>query len=167
MVNPLSHQVFNRHLESNPDIRRSMSYSQRRTRYVLKSQEEKTMTQTDRIKYLRIALVAVGLAFIFGIWALSILWPSGWSWHEGRSYYFEMILAVYATLGIFLVLAARNPLAHKSLIAFTVWSSVAHGAVMAVQSFQGEHHMGHLTGDVATLFAVAAVLGVLTPWQAK
>ena len=123
-----------------------------------------SMTDTDRIKYLRIALVATGLTFIFGIWPLTIVWPSGWSWHaEGRSYYLEMILVVYATLGVFLLLAARNPLKNRSLIWFTVWSSITHGGVMAVQSFDGEHNMGHLWGDVLALFAVAAVLGILMP----
>lgn len=129
--------------------------------------KEKEMTEADRIKYLRIALVVVGLTFIFGIWPLTIVWPSGWSWHaEGRSYYLEMILAIYATLGAFLILASRNPLAHRSLIWFAVWSSIVHGAVMAVQSFGGDH-MGHLCGDVLALFAVAAVLALLTPREAK
>jgi hypothetical protein len=111
-----------------------------------------------------VVLLVVGLFCIFGFWPLTVVWPSGWAWHsEGRSYYLEMIIAIYATLGVFLVLAARNPLAHLSLIWFAVWSSVAHGAVMAVQSFSGEHHMGHLWGDVLALFAVAAVLAVLMP----
>lgn len=78
-----------------------------------------------------------------------------------------MILTIYATLGVFLILAARNPLANRSLIWFTVWSSIAHGGVMAVQSFDGDHHMGHLWGDVLALFAVAAVLALLTPREAK
>lgn len=123
------------------------------------------MTVSDRIKYLRIVLVLTGLTFIFGIWLLGIVWPSGWSWHaEGRSYYYEMILVIYATLGIFLILAARDPLANRSLIGFTVWSSIAHGGVMAVQSFDGGgHNMGHLWGDVLALFAVAAILIVLMP----
>jgi hypothetical protein len=126
------------------------------------------MAEADRIKYLRIALVVVGPIFTFGIWPLTILWPSGWSWHaEGRSYYLEMILAIYATLGVFLILAARNPVAHRSLIWFTVWSSIAHAGVMAVQSFSGDHNMGHLWGDVLALFAVAAVLAWLTPREAK
>jgi hypothetical protein len=121
------------------------------------------MTEAARLKYLRIALLVVGLTFIFGIWPLSIVWPSGWTWHaEGRSYYLEMILAIYATLGVFLVLAARNPLANRSLIGFAVWSSIVHGGVMAVQSFDGSH-MGHLWGDVLALFAVAGVLAFLTP----
>jgi len=77
------------------------------------------MTETDRIKYLRIVLVAVGLVFIFGIWTLGLIWPSGWAWHaEGRSEYYEMILGLYATLGVFLIIAARNPRAHASLIWF-------------------------------------------------
>lgn len=122
------------------------------------------MTNSNRIKYLRIALMAVGLIFTFALWPLTVLWPSGWSWHtEGRSYYLEMILALYATLGVFLMLASRNPIAHLSLIWFVVWSSIVHGGVMAVQSFQGHHNMGHLWGDVLALFAVAAVLAWLTP----
>ncbi len=126
------------------------------------------MTEAARIKYLRIVLIVVGLTFIFGIWPLSIVWPAGWKWHaEGRSYYLEMILAIYATLGVFLILAARNPVAHRSLIWFAVWSSVVHGAVMAVQSFDGDHNMGHLWGDVAALFAVAAVLAWLAPREAN
>ena len=126
------------------------------------------MTEADRIKYLRVALVVVGLTFVFGLWPLTIVWPSGWSWHaEGRSYYLEMILAIYATLGVFRVLAARNPPAHRSLIWFTVWSSVVHGGVMAAQSFDGAHNMGHLWGDVLALFAVAAVLASLAPREAE
>jgi hypothetical protein len=77
-----------------------------------------------------------------------------------------MILAIYATLGVFLLLAARNPIANRSLIWFAVWSSVVHGGVMAVQSFDGDHNMGHLWGDVAALFAVAAVLAMLMPREA-
>ena len=122
------------------------------------------MNDADKVKYLKIALVLIGLTFAFGIWPLTQIWPSGWAWHaEGRSYYLEMILSIYFTLGIFLSLASRNPLEHRSLIWFTVWSSVAHGLVMAWQSFDGEHNMGHLVGDVPALLIVAAVLAYLTP----
>jgi hypothetical protein len=122
------------------------------------------MDDSSRIKYLKIALVLIGVTFTFVLLPLTMFWPSGWSWHgEGRSYYLEMILSLYATLGIFLMLAARNPLEHRSLIWFTVWSSIAHGAVMAWQSFDGHHNMGHLLGDVPALFIVAAVLAYLTP----
>ena len=126
------------------------------------------MNESDRVKYLRIALWVVGLVFIFGVWPLTQIWPSGWTWHtEGRSYYLEMILGIYTTLGVFLILAARDPLRHRSLIWFAVWSSVVHGGIMAVQSFDGSHNMGHLYGDVLALFAVAAVLAFLTPREGK
>jgi hypothetical protein len=125
------------------------------------------MSDTDRIKYLRIVLVLVGLTFTFGIWPLGIVWPSGWVWHEsGRSEYLEMILGIYATLGVFLIIAARNPLAHKSLIWFTIWSSIVHGGIMGIQSLADPRHIGHLIGDVAALIAVAGVLAILTPRQA-
>jgi hypothetical protein len=74
-----------------------------------------------------------------------------------------MILGVYATLGVFLIIASRNPLAHRSLIWFTVWSSVVHGAIMATQSVIYPEHIGHLWGDVLALFVVAVVLAILMP----
>ena len=124
------------------------------------------MTEADRIKYLRIALLVVGLIFIFGMWPLTIFWPSGWSWHAGgRSEYLEMILGIYATLGVFLIIASRDPMAHRSLIWFTVWSSIVHGAIMAVQSIANPQHIGHLWGDVLALIIVAAALAALTPRQ--
>lgn len=122
------------------------------------------MGETNRVKYLRIALVVVGLIFIFGLAPLTALWPSGWSWHTtGRSEYLEMILGIYATLGVFLLIASRNPMAHRSLVWFTVWSSIVHGGIMGVQSIANPQHIGHLWGDVAALMVVAVVLAALTP----
>jgi len=122
------------------------------------------MVEVDRIKYLRIALQLVGLIFIFGIYTLTIIWPSGWVWHTGHtSHYLQMILGVYATLGVFLLIASRNPLAHLSLIWFTVWSSVVHAGTMAVQSLMNAEQRGHLLGDVPALLVVATVLALLTP----
>ena len=121
------------------------------------------MFTTNRVKYLRLALLLVGVIFIIGIYPLTIIWPSGWSWHTGQSDYLQMILGLYATLGIFLLIASRKPLANLSLIWFTVWSSVVHGGIMAVQSLANPEHMGHLCGDVLALLAVGAVLALLTP----
>jgi hypothetical protein len=120
-------------------------------------------TEAGRTKYLRIALVLVGLIFIAGIYPLTIIWPSGWSWHTGHSDYLQMILGLYATLGVFLLIASRKPLAHLSLIWFTVWSSIVHAGIMAVQSLANSEHMGHLWGDVLALFVVAVVLALLAP----
>jgi hypothetical protein len=55
-----------------------------------------------------------------------------------------MMISLYATLGVFLLLASRNPSAHRSLIAFTAWSSLVHAAIMAVQAFQHASERGHL-----------------------
>jgi len=115
-------------------------------------------------RLLKIALVAFGIALML-VYPLAIVWPSGWAWHMGAPYqsdYFMMIVGVYATLGIFLIRAARDPAANKSLIWFTVWSSVVHALIMAVQSLQMPEHMGHLLGDVPALLLIAAVLGGLT-----
>jgi len=123
---------------------------------------------TTRIRLLRIALIACGLIFIFGIYPLTIVWPAGWSWHHGgESLYLQMILGVYATLGVFLLLASRDPLAHRSLIWFTVWSSIVHGGIMTFQAISHPEHIGHLWGDVPALFIVAAVLGLLMPRRAE
>ena len=114
-------------------------------------------------KLLQIALVLFGATFCL-IYPLSIVWPSGWAWHEGppaASQYFMMIVGVYATLGIFLILAARDPHANRSLILFTIWSSLVHAAIMAAQSMGNEMHKGHMLGDVPALVLVAAVLGGL------
>src|SRR4249919_1161203 len=125
------------------------------------------MVEDGRLKYLRVALAAVGVIFIVGIYSLVMIWPSGWSWHSGPSHslphYLQMILGVYATLGVFLLIASRNPLANLSLIWFTVWSSVVHAAIMAAQALANPEHMGHLWGDVPALLVIAAVLALLTP----
>ena len=114
-------------------------------------------------KLLQFALAIFGAIFLL-VYALAVVWPSGWAWQAGsphESQYFMMIVGIYATLGIFLMLAARNPQANLSLIWFTVWSSVVHAAIMAVQSFGHGDHMGHLVGDVPALLLVAVVLTVL------
>jgi len=112
---------------------------------------------------LRIALIVVGLIFTFAIYPLGKVWPAGWTWGAGHSHYLMMIIGVYATLGVFLLLASRNPAAHRSLIWFTVWSSVVHAVIMAVQAFGDPAERGHLWGDVPALLVVAIVLGVLAP----
>ena len=121
------------------------------------------MNDNNRLRYLRIALVLVGVIFIAGIYPLMAVWPSGWAWHTGHSDYPLMIIGIYATLGVFLIIASRRPLEHLSLIWFTVWSSVVHGGIMTVQSLVATENHGHLLGDVPALFIVAAALAVLTP----
>jgi len=122
------------------------------------------MNTADRVKFLRIALIVFGLIFLVGVYPLTIVWPAGWAWHQtGQSLYLQMILGIYATLGIFLLNASRDPLANRSLIWFAVWSSVVHGGIMAMQSIVYSEHRGHLLGDVPALLIVAVVLAFLMP----
>ena len=103
----------------------------------------------NRERALKIVLVLVGLIFLFGVYPLMMfLWSSGWRWQPNQPEYEQMILGVYATLGVFLLLASRNPSENRSLIAFTAWSSLVNAAIMAVQAFKNAGERGHLLGDI-------------------
>jgi hypothetical protein len=123
--------------------------------------QEAEMFDKDRL--LSAALIVFGVTFCL-LYPMSMVWPSGWAWHEGTPQsndYFMMIVGIYATLGIFLLRAARQPAAHASLIWFTIWSSVVHAAIMGVQAWVQPMQHGHLIGDVPALLLVAIVLGGL------
>jgi hypothetical protein len=120
------------------------------------------MTMGDRERYLRLALQVFGVIFVL-VYLLMAYWPSGWQWTPNQHEYEQMILGVYATLGIFLLLASKRPLEHLSLIWFTVWSSLVHAGIMAVQAVRDASEHGHLVGDVPALALVAVVLAVLAP----
>jgi hypothetical protein len=113
--------------------------------------EEGTMI---RERALKVMLVLVGLLFSAGIYPLTMF-----LWSEAAV---AMMLSLYVTLGIFLLIAARNPSANRSLIAFTAWSSFAHAAVMAVQAFRNVIPRGELLG-VAALVVIGVALIVLAP----
>jgi len=121
------------------------------------------MDDITREKYLKIALVAIGI-ICFTIYPLGMLWPSGWLWHGGHGqYYLQMICGIYVVLGVFLIAAARNPSENRSLISFTIWSSIVHAAIMATQAVYDGAETGHLVGDVPALLLIAGVLWYLSP----
>lgn len=120
----------------------------------------------DRRKLLQATLVVVGLAALL-LYPLMQLWPSGWAWSPGQHEYEEMLSGIYATLGVFLLWAARHPEEHSSLIWFTVWSSAVHGAIMTLQALSDRNEHGHLVGDIPALFLSALVLAILTPRRAS
>jgi hypothetical protein len=79
-----------------------------------------------RERALKVVLAVVGLLFVAGVYPLMVF--------TRQEPALAMMLSLYVTLGVFLLLAARNPSANRSLIAFTAWSSFAHAGVMAVQA---------------------------------
>jgi hypothetical protein len=121
------------------------------------------MESANREKFLKLALRVFGVIFLL-VYPIGFIWPSGWIWHGGMgTYYLQMIAGIYAVLGIFLILAANNPGAHRSLISFAMWSSLVHAAIMAAQALGDRQESGHLLGDVPALVLVAAVLWYLSP----
>jgi hypothetical protein len=106
-----------------------------------------------RERALKILLGLVGLFFVAGLYPLitSKMHP------KQSDYPDQMILAIYITLGIFLLLAIRNPAANRTLIAFTAWSSLAHASVMAVQSLQ----MGNERTELPPLGAIGVICIIL------
>ena len=122
------------------------------------------MDDRTRLRYLSISLRIFGVIFIFGLLLMmEFIFTSGWSWEPRQSEYEQMIMGVYAVLGVFLLIAARNPQKHRSLILFTIWSSIVHGAIMLVQALVDDGERANLVGDIPALFLVAIVLWWLLP----
>jgi peptidoglycan/LPS O-acetylase OafA/YrhL len=111
-----------------------------------------------RERALKVVLVLVGLIFSAGVFPVTES-----LWHQNQSMYtFDMMLSLYVALGIFLLVAARNPSANRSLIAFAAWSCFAHAAVMAVTAFSKGGYRGDVWG-VAVLVIIGVALIVLAP----
>jgi hypothetical protein len=109
---------------------------------------------------LRIVLVLVG-AMCLALGPLMLVWPAGWRWSPHHTHYEQMVVGIYFTLGIFLIRASKDPLRHRSIIWFAVWSSIVHASIMAIQALAGPEHRGHLIADVPALFLGAAALSFL------
>ena len=111
-----------------------------------------------RERALKIILVLAGFVFSAGAFLVAES-----LWHQNQSMYtFDMMLSLYVALGIFLLIAARDPSANRSLIAFTAWSCFAHAAVMAVTSFSKGGYRGDIWG-VPMLVIIGVALIVLAP----
>jgi len=116
-----------------------------------------------REKYLKLALRVFGAIYIVGVYIMMTIWPEGWGWEPRQAEYEQMIIGVYAVMGVFMILAARNPGEHRSFIWFVVWSSAAHAVIMLVQALRDSTESANLIGDIPALFLVAIVLAVLMP----
>jgi hypothetical protein len=106
---------------------------------------------------LKIVLGLVGVLFLATIYPMVMM--------IRREPVVSMMLSLYVTLGVFLLLAVRNPPANRSLIAFTAWSSFAHAAVMGFQAWRHMIARGELIG-VWILIVIGAVLIALAPAKA-
>ncbi|MGB8887446.1 MAG: DUF6632 domain-containing protein [Candidatus Korobacteraceae bacterium] len=113
-----------------------------------------------RERALKILLVLTGLACVAGLYPLSGALRDGTATTINRQD--QMILSIYIALGVFLLIAAREPREHRSLILFAGWSTLAHDGVMIVQGIQYHDLRGDLIG-----FAIVGVIGLaliaLTP----
>ncbi len=125
------------------------------------------MTVTSkRERALQVVLVLWGvLSVVANIYPLVTSFLAGLRPTEATAV--PMFWSVYATLGVFLVLAARNPSAHRSLIAFAAWSSVVHAAVMVLMAIQLPSRRGELLVGVAATALPAVLLFVLAPSSAR
>jgi len=111
-----------------------------------------------RERALKIVLVLVGLIFVALAYPMVVL---------SQDEALQMMLSVYVTLGIFLLLAARNPSAYRSVIAFAAWSSIAHAVLMGVQAYYEVAQRVHfLIGDLA-LVIIGVALIALSPAKLK
>ena len=106
----------------------------------------------------KVVLVIVGLLFVATIYPLAFLVRDEPT--------LQMMLSLYVTLGVFLLLASRNPSAHRSLIAFAAWSSFAHAATMAVQALGDVSERVHLLIGVAMFVIIGLALIVVSPQKA-
>ena len=108
----------------------------------------------SRERALKVVLVVVGVIFIALVYPLTMF--------VRQEPALAMMFSLYVTLGVFLLLAARNPAANRSLIAFTAWSSLAHAALMGAQALRNLVAREELWGVVA-LAVIGVVLIVLAP----
>lgn len=115
----------------------------------------------NRERSLKVVLVSVGLLFSAGIYPLVTAVRSELRPHDENA--LPMMLSLYVTLGVFLLLAARNPPVHRSVIAFAAWSSIAHAFVMAVMSVQLPTERAELLIAAAALSFIGALLIGLAP----
>ncbi len=117
----------------------------------------------DFTKYSKVVLLLVGIAFC-GVWLMMMLFPESWGWEPHQPEYEQMIMGVYAVLGVFLLMASRNPEKHLSLIWFTAFSSLVHALIMTVQVYNDmDAERANLGGDIPALYLIFILLALTTP----
>ena len=121
------------------------------------------MDALAREKYLKLALQVFGVIYVVGVYIMMTVWPAGWSWEPRQPEYEQMIIGVYAVMGVCMLVAARDPSASRLFIWFVIWSSAVHAGIMLVQALLDSTESANLIGDIPALFLVAIVLALLMP----
>ena len=112
-----------------------------------------------RERVLQSVLIVVGLLYL--AWAIPLfqsLWRSNWL--EQHQDAFPMFMSVNTVLGVFLLLAVKQPARHRSLIAFGAWSTLAHAFTMLIMSIEAWSHGMHRKDSPQDIVIVGAI-GVL------
>lgn len=113
----------------------------------------------NRERALKVVMIAAGLLFVAGVYPLA---TSLWDWRHSDEIV-PMFLSIFVTLGVFLLIAVRNPSAYRSLISFAAWSSFAHAFVMLIQAVGNVAGRPDLFGMSAILLAIGVPLIALAP----
>ena len=112
-----------------------------------------------RERALKVVLVLVGLLFVGFLYPIVM-----YVWRPANEPPGDtMMLSLYLALGIFLLLAVRNPSAHRSLIAYAGWANIAHATVMALMAIHPESDRKSLLVATGMVGVIGMVLIVLTP----
>lgn len=121
------------------------------------------MMPRTREGWLRLVLAAAGAFFIVGLYPMSRLWPAGFGWQPPHPAFERMITAIYASLGLFMLLAARRPRRYLPIIDFAIVSSAVHGLAMLPDAWHDPENRLHLATDIPALLLLALVLLLLRP----
>ena len=113
-------------------------------------------------RWLSIAVAVTGVLFL-GLYPMMLIFPEAWLWEPRQPEYEQMVLGIYVVLGIFLLLAARAPEKHLSLIWFTAVSSLVHGLIMLGQALADPDETANFYGDIPALILIGIVLAILAP----
>ena len=111
----------------------------------------------NNLSLLKNTLRVFGIAFILIIPVMKLDPLGGWAWSPGQWEYEMMIQGIYMTLGIMMIIAAKDPVKNAMFVWFVVGSSVVHGGIMAYQAIIDTHEMGHFLGDIPVLFILAVL----------
>lgn len=113
-------------------------------------------------RFLSVVLLLTGAAFLL-LYPVTMLLPDSWMWEPRQYEYEQMILGVYFVLGIFAIIAARNPMKHLGLIWFIAISNLVHGTIMFAQAMVDPTEYPNLHGDIPALIVTGALIALLAP----